>query len=294
MKAVVTVGVSCSGKSTYAAQLVEQQDYVEINRDWIRFNVVAPGADWRNYKFTKAREAEVTKVAEQLLMDSWAREKNIVISDTNLNNGRREALVKKLEDLGYEVEVKVFHVTRDEAVKRDNYRLNGVGECVIYKQMQQYNEMWGRRTYKADESLPKAIIYDIDGTIADMGDNRGPFEWSKVGFDTPRTFVINMLRDHARNGYEIIICSGRSDECRYETEMWLNRYVGSHYFGELHMRKEGDFRKDAVIKEEIFWTKLADRYNIEAVVDDRDQMIALWHELKIENVICVGDPYISF
>lgn len=297
MKALITVGVSCSGKSTYAAQLVEQHDYVEINRDYIRFNVVAPGADWRNYKFTKAREAEVTKVAEQLLMDSWAREKNIVISDTNLKNGRREALIKKLEDLGYEVEVKVFHVTRDEAVKRDNYRLNGVGEGTIYKQMQQYNEMWGRRTYdfkNAQElDLTPCIIVDVDGTIAEMHD-RHPFEWSKVGQDNPRTFILQMVRAYKRMGYDVIICSGRSDVCYKETEEWLDKHLGYDYYDALYMRKADDYRKDDAVKEEIFWNHIAHQYSVYAAIDDRPQMIRLWHELKIPNVIAVADPYIEF
>jgi hypothetical protein len=60
------------------------------------------------------------------------------------------------------------------------------------------------------------------------------------------------------------------------------------------MRKNGDFRKDNAVKEEIFWTYLTHKYNIVACVDDRPQMIRLWHELKIPNVIAVADPYIEF
>ena len=46
--------------------------------------------------------------------------------------------------------------------------------------------------------------------------------------------------------------------------------------------------------EELFWDNVADNYNVIGVVDDRPQMIRLWHELKIMNVICVGNPYIEF
>jgi len=297
MRAVITVGVSCSGKSTFAAQMVEQHDYVEINRDYIRFNIVLPGSDWRTYKHTKARENEVTKVAEQLLMDAWAREKNVVISDVNLKKGKLDALVQRLTDLGYEVEVKVFHVTREEAVKRDNYRQNGVGEGTIYKQMQQYNKMQGRRTYdfenSFDEDLPCAIIVDVDGTIAEMKD-RGPFEWSKVGQDFPRVFIIQMVRAYKRMGYNVVICSGRSDECAKETEEWLDNHLGYDYYDALYMRKAGDFRKDDAVKEEIFWTLIEPNYTVYAAIDDRPQMIRLWHELKIPNVIAVADPYNEF
>jgi predicted kinase len=277
--------------------MVEQHNYTEINRDWIRFNVVMPGADWRSYKFTKAREEEVTDVADKLLMESWAAERNIIISDTNLNTGRRQSLINKLEDLGYNVEVKVFDVTFKEAVKRDNYRLNGVGQDIIYKQLQQFNDMSMRKTYDfqnaQDRHLPACIIVDVDGTIAEMHD-RGPFEWKKVGQDKPRNVIMQMVRAYKRMGYDIIICSGRSDECYHETEKWLDKHLGYDYYDDIHMRKAGDFRKDDAVKEEIFWNHIAHQYSVYAAIDDRPQMIRLWHELKIPNVIAVADPYIEF
>lgn len=293
MIAIITVGISCSGKTTFAKELVSKGGWRDINRDWIRFNIVKPGANWSTYKFSNANENEVTRIQGQMIMESWANGENIIISDTNLNPKTRKNLCETLESVGYTVEVKSLPITREEAVRRDNLRANGVGADVIYKQWLQWCEFNGRVTYTPDESLPKAVIFDIDGTIAEMV-SRGPFEWSKVDTDTPRHFVIDMLRNYSKQGYDVIIVSGRSDECRYETEMWLNRWVGAHYFEELHMRKEGDFRKDSVVKEEIFWTNLANKYNICGVVDDRSQMIELWWELQIQNVICVGNPYIKF
>lgn len=292
MKAYVTVGVSASGKTTFANELVTQ-GFRDINRDYIRFNIVCPGANWSNYKFNGKNENEVTRIHEQMIMESWSRGDNIVISDTNLNAGRRQNLIKTLEQLGYVVEIKEFHVAQETAFKRDRLRANGVGEGVIYRQFKDWNDYTGRITYVADESLPKAIIFDVDGTIAQM-DGRGPFEWKRVGEDKPRDLIIQMLRNYADMGYVIIICSGRDDICYPETKMWLDEHVGSIFWHGLYMRKNGDFRKDNAVKEEIFWTHLAHRYNIVACVDDRPQMIRLWHELRIQNVIAVADPYIEF
>lgn len=292
MKAFVTVGVSASGKTTFANELVKQ-GFQDINRDYIRFNIVCPGSNWSNYKFNGKNEKAVTEVHDRMIMESWSRGENIVISDTNLNEGRRNNLIKKLQDLGYYVEIKEFHVNQETACKRDRLRANGVGEGVIYRQFKDWNDYTGRITYVADESLPKAIIFDVDGTIAEM-DGRGPFEWHRVGEDKPRDLIIQMLRNYADMGYRIVICSGRSDECAGETTDWLNEHVGSIYWHHLWMRKAGDFRKDNAVKEEIFWTNIAHRYNIVACVDDRPQMIRLWYELKIPNVIAVADPYIEF
>ena len=292
MKAIITVGVSASGKTTWAREMIKE-GFRDINRDWIRFNIVAPGQDWSTYKFNGKNEKQVTEIHDKMIMESWSDGQNIIISDTNLNAGRRSRLINRLKDIGFEVEIKSFPITREIAMKRDNLRQNGVGESVIYRQMIDWNDFNGRITYVADQNLPKAVIFDVDGTIAQM-DGRGPFEWSRVGEDKPREFVIDMLRNYAMMGYVIIICSGRDDICVGETSAWLDEHVGGIYWHALHMRKNGDFRKDNAVKEEIFWTYLAHKYNIVACVDDRPQMIRLWHELKIPNVIAVADPYIEF
>lgn len=292
MKAIITVGISASGKTTWVTDLLKaEKGWRDINRDWIRFNVVCPFSDWSNYKFNKKNETEVTRVQGLMIMESWAAGENIVISDTNLNAKTRQAIIKDLEELGYTVEIKAFPITRETALKRDNLRANGVGADVIYRQWQNWNDFSGRKTYVPDDSLPSAIIVDVDGTIAQMN-GRGPFDWKRVGEDEPRQLIIDMVQNYAAQGYEILIVSGRSDECKTETQEWLQRHWIP--FQELHMRKEGDFRKDSVIKEEILWTHLANRYNIVAAIDDRPMMIRTWHDLKIPNVIAVANPYLEF
>jgi predicted kinase len=163
-KATITVGVSASGKTTWA----KEQSAVDVNRDWIRFNIVCPGSDWGNYKFTKARENEVTKIQEQMVMDAYGKDQDVIISDTNLNPKILNKWKSFLADLGYTVEIKEFPVSLEEAWKRDTLRANGVGRDVIYTQYQKWLEYKDRKTYVADESKPKAVIFDIDGTLACM------------------------------------------------------------------------------------------------------------------------------
>lgn len=292
MKAIITVGISASGKTTFAKQM-ECQGYVDVNRDYIRFNIVCPGSDWRSYKFTKAREDEVTLIQERMVMEAWANEKNVVISDTNLKAGTVDNWKMLLGRLGYQVEVKHFNVSLEEAVKRDNFRQNGVGYPIMYKQNLQFLEAIGRKTYTPDPKLRKAVIIDIDGTVAEMN-GRGPFEWSKVDTDLPRQMVIDMVDAYTDRGYHAIFVSGRDGSCRDLTYDWLKEHVGVLNIDGLYMREEGDFRKDTVIKEEIFWRDIAPHYNVQAVIDDRPCVVRMWHELKIPNVICVGNPYIEF
>ena len=293
MKAFLTVGISASGKSTWARERANSHASCDINRDWIRFNIVAPDATWATYKFTKAREKEVTRIQEEMIMAAWGMGQDVTISDTNLSPKVRARITKLLTDIGYEVELKAFPVTFEEAYKRDNLRANGVGKDILYTQWLAWNEFIGRKTYIPDITLPKAVIFDIDGTLADMAGKRGPFEWSKVGGDEVRPMITAMADNYYFDqDYAMIVLSGRDSVCYKETHDWLVR--NDIFFDKLYMRAEGDMRKDSEIKEELFWTHLADKYNIVACVDDRPQMIRLWHELKIPNVIAVANPYIEF
>lgn len=287
MKAVITVGISASGKTYWASQ----QDAVDINRDWIRFNVITPGSDWGSYKFNKTKENEVTKIQEQMVMDAFGKGQDVIISDTNINPNTRDKWTTLLTDLGYDVEIKEFPVALEVAYKRDSIRANGVGQNVIYSQYQKWLDYKGRKTYVAATNKPKAVIFDIDGTLAQM-EGRSPFAWDKVGIDSVKELVKAMAIGYDAQGYVILCVSGRDGVCYDDTHMWLNKNDIPYWY--LFMRGEGDTRKDTIIKEEIFWNKIADRYNVVGVVDDRPSVVRMWHELKIPNVICVGNPYVEF
>ncbi len=298
MKAIICVGISASGKSTWAEDLVcndPQQSWVEINRDNVRFALFNKGVkDWSKYKFTKARENRVTVVIDQLIFDAVMEKKNIVCSDTNLTDKYRRTLMTKLEELGYEVEIKVFDISLEEAWKRDANRQGGVGHTIIYTQYLKYLKFIGRDVYEPDTSKPKAIICDIDGTIADMGGVRGPFDWGKVSLDKPRTEIIQMVEAYYwDSGNEVVFLSGRDGVCYPDTYAWIEEHT-SIQNPILHMRQPDDCRKDTIIKEELFWKYISHEYNVVGAIDDRPCMVRLWNELKIPNVICVGDPWKEF
>ena len=174
------------------------------------------------------------------------------------------------------------------------FGVKGVGEQVIRKQYQQWLEYIGRRTYVPNENAPKCIIVDIDGTVAEMN-GRKPFEWNKVDTDLPRQFVIDIVTGYAnKHNCNIVFLSGRDGCCYDKTRDWLDKYIGNDVQWILSMRAEKDNRKDSIVKEEIFWNIVAPNYNVLGVFDDRPQVLQMWHELKLPNVICVGNPFISF
>lgn len=297
MRAIITVGAPGSGKSTWASEFMQErgethgEQWQESNRDWIRFNRVQPGGNWGTWNWK--REAEVTNIQNAEIAMCAQYGYNLIVSDTNTDIERRNALSARLQALGYEVEYKAFMDTPFETmVKRDAVRYNGVGSFVIYQHHIKVLEQFREKRYTPDPSKRNAIILDIDGTIAKMH-NRGPFEWSKVGNDLARLEVMIMAEALAvAADAVIIVTSGRDASCREETQAWLNRH--GVWSAELLMRPAGDMRKDTIIKEEIFWRDIEPNYNVIAAFDDRPCVVRLWHEIGVPNVFAVANPFIEF
>lgn len=272
MKMIITRGISASGKSTFAKELCEKDEsYVDINRDYIRFNVVKPGSDWSNYKFTNKSERDVTEIQKEMVMDAFGKEKNVIISDTNLNENTMKMWVDIADDLGYTVEVKEFPISYEEAIKRDRLRANSVGHTVIYKQYLNWLKVTGAVDSGRKNLSRPAIIFDIDGTLAFNHGERGWYDWMRVGEDSVNEFLADILRNKYNYGNTIILVSGRDEVCREVTEDWMFR--NDIPYDLLYMRKEGDQRKDSIVKMEIFNEHIKNKYDIQAVFDDRPQVL---------------------
>ncbi len=294
MKAIITVGISASGKSTWAR---EQKGFAVLERDYIRRQILEEDQKvddsmnmWSVWKFNKENEGEVTSRYNQNLNTLAEMKKNVILADTNLQEKYRTPLIKKLQDFGYEVEIKYFPITLEEAWKRDEKRRDTVGREVIYKQYQQYLETTNRKRYVADTTKPNCIIVDLDGTLFHMNGKRSAYEWDKVHLDDVDYAVRNIINETDWNT-AVILLSGRDGSCEELTIKALHdNDIG---YDKFYMREAGDMRKDTTIKEELFWKHIADNYNVLYAIDDRPVVARLWRELGIK-VFQVGDPHIEF
>jgi predicted kinase len=297
MKAIITVGISASGKSTFAKEM-ESQGYMDINRDDIRFDHFCNGVrDWSLYKFNKERENYVTQVQERMVDGASVMGINVIISDTNISDKTRNFLVNRLTNLGYDVEVKYFDIDLIEALQRDTKRPNGVGYKVITDQYARYMQLrHGNNYHTHDNGRKTCIIVDIDGTLANMTGVRTAFEWDKVHLDKPRHHVIAMVTNYRfDSGNAVIFMSGRDAVCQEATRQWLIDNVGGWTQDcLLLMRSEKDQRKDTIIKKELFDKYVRNNYNVEYVVDDRKSVLRMWaYELGLTTVD-VGLPHNEF
>ena len=145
------------------------------------------------------------------------------------------------------------------------------------------------RLIHQDTSLPKAIICDLDGTLALMND-RNPFDASHADEDRLNESVASTLRLFSKNDYQILLVSGREDKFKEPTIKFLEKH--NINYDRLLMRKSKDYRKDSIVKREIYEGTIIGKYYIEFVLDDRDQVVDMWR--KELGLSCFQVNYGSF
>lgn len=287
---LVLIGLPGSGKSTYANELVANTDYVKVSRDDIRLSLKG------SYIVPSELEDLVSSIQDTTIKTLISKNKDFVVDNTHCKISYIKDLINKygkdteitLHVVGSELSLKQVHernVNRDKAVPTEVVDKMNAGFKYVKSNLKELNDLVANLANsvptkhvipKRNDSLPSAIIVDIDGTIANMNDTRGPFDWHKVDLDTPVIDVIRVVRELSKT-HSVIFLSGREDSCRQLTEDWLLKHYGSD-FAILHMRKEGDFRKDAIIKKEIYINKILPFFNVRASFDDRDQVVHMWRE----------------
>lgn len=163
-----------------------------------------------------------------------------------------------------------------------------------------------------------ALIIDIDGTMAlHTEEMRGHYEYSKVLYDEPNWYVINMVRRILayRSPYfpklTPVYVTGRPDsdngQVRDDTTIWLNTYTNWDWeYSNLYMRPEflmddygevrtghRDYRTDDVVKEELYRKYIEPEFDVDSAIDDRPRVLKMWQRLGIPT-FAVGTPWIEF
>lgn len=290
---LLTIGISASGKTTWTEEFIrfkaqDDEKWININRDQVRAEIYQIKTGLTNFNWTTWKrkwEKEATERWEQYIQHVIRTENadGVVISDTNLNPKTRNKIIKTFEDIGWDIELKFFPIEYEVAVKRDLARPNPVGSSVIAEQLEKWWEQFGER-YVADTTLPKAVIVDVDGTLA-HAENRNIFDWYTVDTDTPDEMVCAVVKGLKAQGFKIVITSGRDEVSLYATWVWLTRHLGFEP-DELLMRKYKDMRKDTVVKRELFDNNIRDKYNVVLAIDDRPVVVRLWRSLGIKTLAC--------
>jgi len=296
---IITRGLPGSGKSTWAKSFASIAGNTAIvERDELRLQLF--GCYWTG---KPEDEERVTRLQDKLVRSYLAEGTRVVISDTHLPDRSVKKWLKLGAELGVPVSTQEFrHVPLAQVLIQNASRpvkqAKEVPAEVIRDKYERFIK--GRNLDKEVTYTPKAnrhfepykqpayqpvylsaVIFDIDGTLAVMGD-RSPYDGEKVWMDSLNKDVAAALDAHWAFGSKVIIVSGRDEVYREVTEKWLVDQ-GVQYDA-LYMRptEPGPKREDSIIKYELFNKYIRPLgYRIMGVYDDRHRVLRMWRELGL-------------
>lgn len=291
-KLYVTVGLPASGKSSWAKAQVKAADgkAVRVNKDLLRTML-------HNDEHIKGVTPTQVALTRETLICYWlAKGLDVYCDDTNLVPAHFKQVVLAGWESGAEVIVQDFtNVSVQECIRRDEIRAGNPAEIAVGADVitSMAENLLNKQRMKVPapieqvvkvDGLESVVLCDLDGTLASM-ENRGPFDWLKVGNDLPRDAVISVAKAMIASGTKIVFLSGRSDVCYDLTRDWLVEHLGLVADNiELHMRSEKQEAgvKDSLVKYRLFNEHIRNKYNVSFVLDDRDQVVRLWRSLGLD------------
>ena len=172
--------------------------------------------------------------------------------------------------------------------------------------------------------MKNTIIFDLDGTLAIIEKRRklagSPtgktptpskmnwdvfFDADNIKLDEPNIPVIKMAQTFHKDGFKIVIFSGRNDRSFHTTKQWLNDHDVP--FDLLVMRPD-KFKDESwpiasgnpatpdmrFMPDEILKKKMLDAFvdinDVFLVVDDRDKVVKMWRDLGLNTFqVAPGD-----
>lgn len=284
-KIICTRGVPASGKTTWAnAEILATR----FNKDDIRNEFTNRDISLElDRKAFEKMVIDIERDRVELALEEWIE--YIIIDNTHLKykNWTENKHISFYKELAkaywYEFEIKEFYINQEVAILRDKIRWLEWGRSVWEKVIRRFfKNMTTPRKYPAnptfkpyDKELEEAVIVDIDWTLAFMDGKRSPYDYSEVKWDRFNYRLWALIK---KLNCKVIILSGREDWCEAETISWLTEHRFNY---ELHMRKSGDNRCDTIVKKELYWQYIENKYNVLAVFDDRDRVVDTWRELGL-------------
>jgi predicted kinase len=165
-QAIFTVGISGSGKSTWAWQ--HQDEWRIIDRDVIRrthliLNVKeydpSEANMWDHWDF-ETMEATCNRRREELIEAVLLEGSNVIFADTNLNYRKLEPLMQRLLREDYSVKFQFFPTTLEDAKYRNACRRDAVPDHLLQLQYTAYNAFKGAPIRLDYGDVPFDVILD--------------------------------------------------------------------------------------------------------------------------------------
>jgi predicted kinase len=288
---IILVGPPGCGKTTWAKLYTESHVAKRVNKD-----------DLRKMTCTEynGQDEKVIKRIRNYAIESWLQKGyDVVVDDTNLDKyifTDMQQIASRVGDIG--VQEHRFIIDMETCRNQNEDRAVGVvpekdwnGLWLAYTLRKKNDdfyappidlEMLMRNEELKVSILPRAVIVDLDNTIAMFPNGREPFEHEKIPNDIPNRSLLYILNILSKRDVEIIIVSGRNGITEEATRQWLS--TNDVWFDSLYMRppdKEYASIRDYLVKKEIYEKHIKDKFFVICAFEDREQTTVGWRALGI-------------
>lgn len=144
------------------------------------------------------------------------------------------------------------------------------------------------------EPLPKAELFDADGTLWDVRSIRHHVTPPKRDFHAfhmasifcpPNPEVVEFVHEAVRKGRTPLLVTARMMKYRQVTMRWLERQEVP--ITKVWMRANEDTRPDYVIKQELL-DRIRLHFDVVKAYDDNPAVVEVWERNKIETIKIPG------
>jgi phosphoglycolate phosphatase-like HAD superfamily hydrolase len=144
--------------------------------------------------------------------------------------------------------------------------------------------------------MQKAVIYDVDGTLADVtgvrhyvtaDPRRKNFHafHAAASFVHPHHDVVRAAHWTHSMGLTNLVVTSRKEMWRFRTSTWLQKWEVP--FDGLLMRADSDDRRDREVKKDIL-DRIRQRFEVVLAFDDNPKVVELWRDEDIPVVVVPG------
>jgi FMN phosphatase YigB (HAD superfamily) len=159
-----------------------------------------------------------------------------------------------------------------------------------------------------DPLKQRAVIFDLDGTLADSHHRLMPKEWWTTCTDAERTWwnargasdiviqpVADLFQAMGHAGYYRIILTARDQASREPTKDWLRRH---HLLPEYLLLRPDSWKqqsgsRDPEMKREVYLERIQPFYDVAFVVEDRTCVVEMWRALGLTCLQNVKGDYLN-
>ena len=290
---VILRGLPASGKSTTRRQLCEQHPGIAVASNDDISNTLGDGQDR-----SRKKGQQIAEIREKLIEDTLGRGNSIIVDNTHIWHATisrlREIADKHdastitidLTDVPFE-DCKARNSLRDghervpdDVMDKMHNELERQRSRTKTSRPHQQRKYQGMTTISHTPGLKDAVVCDLDGTLAIVGD-RSVYDAKNCHVDQLNTTTWGAVRGwlHVHDNHELVLCTGRSEKDRAATETWLATH-GISYTA-LIMRQNGDRRKDFETKRDLYETHIRPFWNVHLVWEDRQGVVDMWRNLGI-------------